>query len=49
MLEISFVHRITRKIGEIVSEIQKGNKSIRRADRSIDGWMDQSNVVNLTI
>ena len=39
LLEIRFVRRITRKIGEIASEMQKGNKSMRRTDRSTDGRM----------
>lgn len=39
LLEIRFVRRITRKIGEIASEMQKGNKSMRRTGRSTDGRM----------
>ena len=39
LLEIRFVRRITRKIGEIASEMQKGNKSMRRTDRSTDDRM----------
>lgn len=39
LLEIRFVRRITRKIGEIASEMQKGNISMRRTDRSTDGRM----------
>lgn len=39
LLEIRFVRRITRKIGEIASEMQKGNISMRRTDRSTDDRM----------
>ena len=37
--EIDPVRRLTKKIDEIISEIQKRNKLIRLADRSAGGWM----------
>ena len=39
LLEISSVRRLTKKIDEVISDIQKRNKLIRLADRSAGGWM----------
>ena len=39
LLEIGSVRRLTKKIDEVISDIQKRNKLIRLADRSAGGWM----------
>ena len=39
LLEIGSVRRLTKKIDEVISDIQKCNKLIRLADRSAGGWM----------
>ena len=39
LLEIDSVLRLTKKIDEVISDIQKRNKLIRLADRSAGGWM----------
>ena len=39
LLEIVSVRRLTKKIDEVISNIQKPNKLIRLADRSVGGWM----------
>ena len=39
LLEIGSVRRLTKKIDELISEMQKRNKLIRLADRSAGGWM----------
>ena len=39
LLEIGSLRRLTKKIDEVISEIQKRNKFIRLADRSAGGWM----------
>ena len=39
LLEIGSVRILTKKIDEVISDIQKCNKLIRPADRSAGGWM----------
>ena len=39
LLETGSVRRLTKKIDEVISEMQKHNKLIRLADRSAGGWM----------
>ena len=39
LLEIGSVCTLTKKIDEVISDIQKRNKLIRLADRSAGGWM----------